>query len=180
MRLRERVDGDVAALHAIAELTAANDRYPPHWSTGMTHFPAPRIRSDELAAYVAVAEGDQPIAHIALHAASADGASTAAANAAGIPAAQLAVVARLFVHPNHRGLGLAEQLLARVVGDADRLGRRPILDVWSELPRAIALYEKCGWERLADIEIRFRSRCTNRCAHEGSSINSHVYAWPSS
>lgn len=176
--MRARLDSDVPALQVIVELTAAHDRYPPYWPPSMGRFPAPGDRRAELASYVAVSEAG-PVAHVALHDTDADGAAEVAAAAIGVPATELAVAARLFVHPAHRRSGLARQLLDRVVSDAHNIGRRPILDVWAELSQAIAFYEKCGWQRAADIEIHFRSPCTDRCAHTGASIRSYVYLGPS-
>lgn len=175
MELRERREDDLPELLAIAELTVVHDRYPPHWHPRMTSFPKAR---SELASYVTLSENSRPVGHVALHATDADSAARAASAAVDLPIDQLAVVARLYIHPDHRRSGLARRMLNRALTDAHALGRRPILDVWDQLAPAIAFYEHCGWERICDITIHFGSPCTDRCVHEGTSIHSYVYLGP--
>lgn len=57
-------------------------------------------------------------------------------------------VKRLFVGPEHRRLGLARQVLARVEDAARSRGARELfLQTGNRQPDAIALYEGSGWER---------------------------------
>ena len=56
----------------------------------------------------------------------------------------LNVVARLFVAPECRRAGVGQRLLDGAAADARGPGAIPILDVWDGLPKAIALYERCG------------------------------------
>ena len=176
MQTRPRRDDDLPALRHIVELTRTIDSYPPHWPPTMDRFPKAR---SELAAHVAVSDNETPLGHVALHGPDADSAALAASAATGLPAAKLAVVARLFVHPDQRRKGAARLLLGRAVADAHDLGLQPILDVWDRLGPAIAFYEGSGWTRIAAITIDFRSPCTGRCVHQGSTIDSFVYAGPS-
>lgn len=56
------------------------------------------------------------------------------------------------------------------------LGRRPILEVWTELDAAIELYERAGWLRLGKMTFTFTSPCRAGCLIEGDSLQSLVYA----
>ncbi len=54
---------------------------------------------------------------------------------------------RLFVRPEARGRGIGSMLLRRVVEDAEEIGYRSILlDTLPQLPEAIALYRRFGFE----------------------------------
>lgn len=59
-------------------------------------------------------------------------------------------VKRLFIDADHRRLGLASALLARLEDAARELGARELfLQTGNRQPEAIALYERNGWERTA-------------------------------
>ena len=64
----------------------------------------------------------------------------------GLPASALAAVGVLFVDPATTGRGVGSTLLATAVERARSLGRTPVLDVVSESTRAVALYERHGWQ----------------------------------
>ncbi len=58
------------------------------------------------------------------------------------------VLARLFVDPTARGLGLGERLVQTVTDEASAAGRRLVLDVMTKDQSAIRLYERLGWRYL--------------------------------
>jgi ribosomal protein S18 acetylase RimI-like enzyme len=55
-------------------------------------------------------------------------------------------VSVLFVDPTATGRGVGSALLATAVDHARLLERTPVLDVVSESSRAVALYERHGWQ----------------------------------
>lgn len=101
-----------------------------------------------------------------------------ASNKLGLDRSQLAVVARLFVDLGRRHQGVGTYLVHAAVDAVIRPGRRPILDVWTELRCAIELYERAGWLRLGEVSFTFASPCGAECLHEGNSLQSFVYAVP--
>lgn len=172
-RLRPREGGDLPAIQLIIEQTREEDGYPPHWPENLaTLFGG----LNEL--WSSVAGEDAPIGHVALHRRSSREVMDLASEATGLIPAELAVVARLFVRSDVRHRGLGSKLLDAAVAEARRSRLQPILDVWTELHTAIALYEKAGWRRVGTVTLRFGSTCTERCVHRGDSITSHVLVAP--
>ncbi|MBE1487786.1 GNAT family N-acetyltransferase [Plantactinospora soyae] len=65
---------------------------------------------------------------------------------------EIAELKRLFVASTARGRGIARSLLAAVEGSAREYGRlRLILECGDRQPEAIALYQRSGYERIADF-----------------------------
>lgn len=177
VEIRPRRPEDIDELAAILDRAGVVDGYPPHRPAPSRFLIATR---DELAAFVVVDPQDRPVGHVALHEASAPSVMQVAAAATGLPMAKLASVARLFVDPTAQRRGLGRALLDHASADARHLGRRPVLDVWEELPSARALYESARWTAVGATVIEFRSGCTPSCVHEGTSIRSFVYVSPAS
>jgi GNAT superfamily N-acetyltransferase len=130
-----------------------------------------------LAALVAEDDGEL-IGHVAVHDRSAGSVMALASDAIGVEASGLAVVGRLFVDPERRGLGVGMTLLEASVEATIAAGRHPILDVWTELEDAIALYERAGWLRLGELTFTFKEACGPDCLHTDSSLRSFVYSAP--
>lgn len=174
VEIRPRRDEDVPALVGALDAVCTVDRYPPHVPGDLEALIATPY---ELSAFVAEMDG-RPVGHVALHPYTARAVMAAASEATATPVASLAAVARLFVDLGARGAGVGSRLLETVTVEATRLGRTPILDVWSELDAAIAMYESAGWRRIGQVSFEFKSGCTSRCAHTGP-LRSFVYAGPS-
>lgn len=66
-------------------------------------------------------------------------------------------VKRMFTLPGARGRGLAGQVLAELETWARELGyRRCVLETGVRQPYAIRLYEKCGYQRMAENYGQYR------------------------
>ncbi len=68
---------------------------------------------------------------------------------------EFAVLHRLCVHPSFQGRGLAREALAYIDQSASKLGYRTIrLDVFSQNPIALRLYESNGYRKAGEISYR--------------------------
>jgi GNAT superfamily N-acetyltransferase len=149
MEVRARVPGDLDPCLALIRAVKALDDYPPRGPIDVDHFLAP---PQELAAWVAVVDG-AVVGHVALHDTGFDVTMVCAARHAGRPPSELALVARLVVGPAARRGGVARALLDTAAADAHDRGRRPVLDVATQLHAAVALYESRRWERAGEVMI---------------------------
>lgn len=93
----------------------------------------------------------------------------AVSEAAGLPEDRLAVVGRLLVAPAARRRGAGGALLAHAAREAWKLGRQPVLDVVTDQAGAIALYEREGWRKVAQVRVTFST---------GETVDELVYAGP--
>lgn len=60
-------------------------------------------------------------------------------------------VLRFYVDSSHHGTGIAYDVMNRLIDRGSALGADVLwLSVWSENPRAIAFYKKCGFEHIAN------------------------------
>jgi ribosomal protein S18 acetylase RimI-like enzyme len=69
--------------------------------------------------------------------------------------AAVAVLGRLFVHPDSRGYGIGRKLTETAVERAQQIGRRTVLDVMKKDAAAIRTYESLGWKCLGPIMHTF-------------------------
>lgn len=134
--IRRRRDDDLkACVEALATVHEA-DRYPAQWPAD----PGGWLTPDGLiGAWVAV-EGPDVLGHVALTSTGQDLAADA-----GVPADQLASVARLFATASARRRGVARALVATASAAAAAEGLRLVLEVEDGGGAAIALYERTGW-----------------------------------
>jgi GNAT superfamily N-acetyltransferase len=128
------------------------DGYPPLWPVDLAEF---IVADQELGAWVAERDGEV-VGHVALHDAEGDALFEVAAEATGLSALQMAVVARLFASPDVRRSGLGRGLLDLATAEAHARHQRPVLDVAKVLPPAIAMYEAAGWTCVGDVDVRYR------------------------
>lgn len=68
---------------------------------------------------------------------------------------RIAVLARLFVAPASRGLGIGQALALAVIDDAKCRGLDLVLDVMAKDRAAICLYERLGFTRIGTTDHRF-------------------------
>lgn len=133
---------------------------------------------NEMLSRVYEGEDGVVVGHVAVHDYTARSVMETAAEAAGLPANELAAVARLFVDAGARRVGIGRRLLDTAASLSCDLGRRPVLDVWERFEAAVALYQAAGWDRVGLVDIRFRSPCSPACVHDGNGIRSFVFVGP--
>ncbi|WP_434967705.1 GNAT family N-acetyltransferase [Janibacter indicus] len=68
------------------------------------------------------------------------------------PLEEIAVLARLFVAPDHRGRSVAERLVRVAEACARAEGLRVSLEVMMKDVAAIRLYKKLGWKSIGEFE----------------------------
>lgn len=149
VEMRDRTNDDVDACARIARLVHDRDGYPPRLVEDLRRF---LVSPRALGAWVAVEDGEV-VGHVALHPTSSVQVVAAACEALGIAADGLAVIARLLVAPDRRRRGIADGLLVTATRAATGLGRHAILDVPTHFAPAVALYERAGWSRVAQVTV---------------------------
>ena len=143
--IRARRQDEIAMCVALLADVHVVDGYPTRWPTDPHDWLTPK---NLLAAWVAEDKGAL-LGHVALCAATGDAAAPVWSAASGLPADQIAAVARLFVAPSARGRRLGAALLAAACAEAYSRRLRPALDVVDHDSAAMALYERAGWQRIA-------------------------------
>lgn len=144
--LRDRTDGDRAAVAGLLLATHHSDAYPVSLPDDLEAW---GMATDVVRAWVAVdpTEGDEVVGHVVLADADDGTATEQWVAATGRPPADLVAVRRLVVHARAQGTGTGRALLATAVEAAHALGRRPVLDMADNLRGAAgALYESAGFE----------------------------------
>lgn len=149
MTIRVRQHDNVAQCVGLLAAVHALDSYPLHWPADPFAWLSP---PNLLIAWVAEVNGVLS-GHVALCAAEDDVATSAWSLASGKPPERLAVVAKLFVSPGARGLGLGAALLDTASAEARRWRLLPVLEVLDHDRSAIALYERTGWLRVASVSV---------------------------
>ena len=150
--IRERTEADRGAIDDLAKVAHANDNYPVYVGGDLLSF---ILVPHAIGAWVADRTGTV-VGHVALHPRSSSTAVMALAEqATGLPAARLAVVARLLVSPTARRDGIGRLLLGAAADRAAQLGLWPILDVVAGSEAPIRLYEKAGWTCAGQVTVTF-------------------------
>ncbi|MFI9488060.1 GNAT family N-acetyltransferase [Promicromonospora sp. NPDC052451] len=146
--IRPRRDEDLPALAAALVRVHAQDGYPVE---GVAD-PEGWLRHDrELQSWTAVEDG-LPIGQVALiRAVPEDDAARAWREHSHGDIDRLAIPARLFVDPGHRGTGAGQLLMEAVFGFARARGLAIAFDVMLKDQAAIRLYERLGAVRIADL-----------------------------
>ena len=144
MTIRRRSPQDVPDLVRVLAAQRDATGYPVRWPLP---FPVEDflVRATELAGWVAD-DGDAVIGHVALTGVGGGWEADAWTEGTGLPASALAAVSVLFVDARATGRGVGSDLLRTAADHARTLGRTPVLDVVSESRRAVALYERHGWQ----------------------------------
>ena len=145
IEVRRTIPADLDALAEVLLKVHAVDGYPVE---GVQDPRAWVDLVDPIGQWTALRDG-RPVGHIALTAPQdLDAAPQMIALQQSVPVVEVAVVARLFVDPEHRGQGVADQLLEAAEREAQEGSLIPVLDVVKKDATAISLYEKRGWQRL--------------------------------
>jgi GNAT superfamily N-acetyltransferase len=93
------------------------------------------------------------VGHVALHPFSGAETEALACDRLAVEPTRIGVVARLFCAVDMRREGIGRVLLGAATDAALSRGLVPVLDVWSELRPAIAMYAAAGWERLGTVSV---------------------------
>lgn len=149
-QVRRRCDDDLAGIRAVLDDVYAADGYPVEGPAATMARVAVEVPAG---AWVAELAG-QVVGHVVLLAPKDKPA--AGQHAAGLghdlPAtAPPATLARLAVHTQARGRGIASALVDAVVAEAQSCGWSLVLDVLAKDAAAISLYERRGWVRFAEF-----------------------------
>jgi GNAT superfamily N-acetyltransferase len=137
--IRIRAAADLTACVAVLRRVHEASGYPSNWPADPGGWITPR---DMLAAWVAEHDG-----RIAGHVTLVRGLRLECLlRATGCAPDELGGVARLYVDPASRRLGLARALLDAATAAAITRGLLPVLDVVDDSGPAIALYEQAGWQ----------------------------------
>jgi GNAT superfamily N-acetyltransferase len=163
--VRPRADVDLDHCVDMAEAVHQLDGYPAYLPTDLRHF---LVSPDAYVAWVAEHEGEI-VGHVALHRRTTAPAVALASKVLEQPVDRLGIVARLFVAPTARRLGVGQALLEVAWREAVSRGLWPVLDVATGLPGAIRLYETCGWTRAGAVTVGLP---------DGSSLDELVFLGP--
>ncbi len=141
---RPRVAADLPGCVTLLEETHRVDGYPRFGVHTNAEF---LTKATETDAWVAERDG-VIIGHVALHTVEGHVVLAAARRSTGLPPDRFAVVARLLVSTQARGLRVGRRLLDLATDTAARRGQRAVLDVVRDAPGVVALYERAGWTRI--------------------------------
>lgn len=152
--VRERQDNDLPALAAVLERVHAHDGYPVE---GVADPRAWLEHPHAIRSWTAVVD-DAPVGQITLTSADPDDdtARIWTEHTGGLTS-ELIVIARLFVDPDHRTIGVGRKLMHAALDHARNLARPVALDVMAKDRDAIRLYERLGGHRLGKITHRHTS-----------------------
>jgi len=147
--IRTKLASDDDACVAVMERTHREDGYPRYWPAKPARF----LRANgETDAWVAELDG-RVVGQVALHRTEGEPVLALAQEATGLPADRFAVLARLLVHPDVRGRGVARALVRTATERAYATGRRAVLDVLQSTTGPARLYESEGWTRLGPTSL---------------------------
>ncbi|WP_161992496.1 GNAT family N-acetyltransferase [Pseudonocardia sp. EV170527-09] len=150
--VRERQDGDLPALARVLKRVHAHDGYPVE---GIADPWAWLAHPHEIRSWTAVVD-DVPVGQVTLTEAQPDDdAARAWMEHAGGHVTDLAVMARLFLDPGHRGAGLAGFLILALRHHAQLIGRTVVFDVMAKDTAAVQFYDHSGAARITEVTHRF-------------------------
>ncbi|MGH8823366.1 MAG: GNAT family N-acetyltransferase [Jiangellaceae bacterium] len=142
--VRTRHPDEIGECVAMLGLVHAIDGYPARWPDNPRPWLTP---AGTVGAWVA-ADPEGLAGHVVMHRPTGDAEAAWVCAAAGSEPARMGLVSRLFVVPRARRAGVGAALLETVAGEASARGLRPGLAVTDGDRSAMALYERCGWERV--------------------------------
>lgn len=161
LTIRPRREEDLPALAAALVSVHALDGYPVE---GVADPEGWLRHNHELRSWTAVEDG-QPIGQVTLTSATPDDdAARAWQEHDGGDIERLAIPARLFVDPDHRGSGAGRLLMEAAVDFARTRGLAIAFDVMLKDRAAIRLYEHLGAVRIADVSHEYGDSLTEPAA----------------
>lgn len=144
--VRPRVDVDLDAAAQALVAVHAVDGYPVE---GVDDPHAWLLPEGMIGAWVAELDG-RLVGHVILSEPQGEDAVVMWQAQSGATDTEIAVLARLFVHPDARGHSAGRQLTTAAALHAAKIGRRCVFDVMTKDTVAIQLYERLGCERLGE------------------------------
>ena len=152
LTIRPRREEDLPSLASTLVRVHAVDGYPVE---GVADPEAWLRHPHEIQSWTAT-DDDGPIGQVSLtRARPEDDAALAWHEHTGGDIDRLAILARLFVDPDHRGSGAGRLLMETARDHARSHGLAVALDVMFKDRAAIRLYERLGAERIGDIDHRY-------------------------
>lgn len=148
LRVRQREASDFRELGKALVRVHEVDRYPVEGVADPERWLRP---PREIGAWTALMSG-RPAGHVSLTEATMDDDAVQVwLHETSGSLGDIAVVARLFVDPDHRGHGAGRELMRAAYEHATMLGKRLVFDVMLKDEQAIRLYEALGCTRLGFI-----------------------------
>ncbi|MDA2804446.1 GNAT family N-acetyltransferase [Nocardiopsis suaedae] len=144
--IRERRDDDLASAGQALIRVHETNGYPVEGVSDPIGWLTPE---NLLKAWVAELDG-RIVGHVSLASGEGEDAAALWRQQAGSNE-PLAALERLFVAPEARSQGLGDRLVRAAMEEANRIGRRLLLDVMAKDQAAIRLYERLGWRRIGEL-----------------------------
>ncbi len=145
--VRPRADSDLPALAKVLVRVHAVDGYPVE---GIDDPQGWLTMHDAFGCWTATVDG-VPVGHVALvHPSDGDDLTKAWRAGTGDEAGALAIIARLFVDPNSRRLGLGRALMDAAIAKANELRKSVALDVMTKDVDARRLYARLGFQVIGE------------------------------
>lgn len=159
--IRIRREEDLPALAAALVRVHELDGYPVE---GVADPEGWLRHNHELRSWIAIDDGE-PIGQITLtHGEPDDDAARVWSGHTGGDVGRLAIPARLFVDPDHRGAGAGRLLMSAAVNYARAQGLAVAFDVMLKDRAAIRLYERLGAERIGEVAHKYGNHETESAA----------------
>ena len=138
--IRARTLANIRPCIAVLRAVHEHDRYPTRWPDDPEHWLTPKgflgawvaTLDPGIVGHVAIGCAEEPVENLVLR-------------EARCSAAELAEIMRLFLHPDLRGVGIAEKLLHEAVDYALRKSLIPMLAVNARRVQTHGFYERTGW-----------------------------------
>ncbi|OTB12872.1 hypothetical protein K445DRAFT_320699 [Daldinia sp. EC12] len=163
--IRPRTDGDIAACFQVLDVVYNDSGYPVE---GVGD-PAKFFKKDE-AAWIAEVDGTV-VGHIALAEGTAGNVAVDLWQKEHPEDTQVAVIGKLFVHPDNRRGGTASRLISTAVREARGRGQRLLMFALIKDQDAIRLYRKLGWQYFGNATYKWG---------EGNEMDAEFFASPMS
>ncbi|KAI8960221.1 acyl-CoA N-acyltransferase [Daldinia sp. FL1419] len=171
-RIRLREEADLPGCALALEAVYAKNGYPVSGVGNAIEF----LRTDDTAWVSENADGEIT-GHIALFKAGSSDVSVALWWQLHPEEEQpIAVLGRLFVHPDARGGGIANKLMQTALDEGRRRGQRLVMFALANVPDAIRMYHRLGWEHYGTTVFRWKGNAGEELEMDAQCFASPVLA----